>query len=175
VEVLNNDQPLSDYVKTLNDNLRIICENSQKHLEAYNESNIARRNRTDKDAKHIFNIGDYALVTYPNRPPHKLAPRYRGPMVIVDQKHPDIFVCRDVITEKDISVHVDRLLEFRHDKPPTDDFVALAAADHDEFAVEAIADHVGSGKKPATYDFKIRWSVMILREILGSLGVKLRI
>ena len=136
----------------------IICENSQKYLESYNEANNARRNRTDKDAKHIFNIGDYALVTYPNRPPHKLAPRYRGPMLIVDQKHPDIFVCRDIITEKDISVHVDRLLEFRHDKPPTDDFVALAAADHDEFAVEAIADHVGSGKKPATYDFKIRWS-----------------
>ena len=72
-----------------------------------------------------FNIGDYVLITYPNRPPHKLAPKLRGPLIIVDKSHPDIFVCRDLVTEKDISVHIERLREFKHEAMPEDEAIQL--------------------------------------------------
>ena len=42
-----------------------------------------------------FAAGDYILLTYPNRPPNKLAGMYRDPMVIKSIDHPYLVKDRD--------------------------------------------------------------------------------
>jgi len=63
-----------------------------------------------------FLAGDYVLLTYPNRPPNKLAGMYRGPMVITAIDHPDLVKVRDLITNKESMVHANRLRPFKHPK-----------------------------------------------------------
>ena len=45
-----------------------------------------------------FTIGDFVLLSYPSRPPNKLAGRYCGPMIINLIDRPDIIQVRDLIT-----------------------------------------------------------------------------
>ena len=63
-----------------------------------------------------FAAGDYVLLTYPNRPPNKLAGMYRGPMVITSMDRPDLVKVRDLITNKESMVHANRLRPFKHPK-----------------------------------------------------------
>jgi hypothetical protein len=109
-------------------------------------------------AEPNFKVGDYCLITYPTRAPHKLSPLYRGPFLIVKKIREDIFSVKDLLTGKILDFHVDRLRVF--EKQPDaigTDLVTLAAADRDEFVVEFIVDHRGSMKKPSKLDFRIRW------------------
>ena len=61
-----------------------ICEWVTKNLEVTN-----------------FAAGDYILLTYPNRPPYKLAGMYRGPMVITSIDRPDLIKVRDLVSNKE--------------------------------------------------------------------------
>jgi hypothetical protein len=109
-------------------------------------------------ANHQFKVGDYVLVVYPTRPPHKLSPIYRGPMKIVKKARDDIFELRDLITEKNIPFHVDRLRIFNKEVNITEeDLKELAAADKDEFVVEAIVGHRGTLNKRSSMEFRVRW------------------
>jgi hypothetical protein len=109
-------------------------------------------------AEPNFKVGDYCLITYPTRAPHKLSPLYRGPFLIVKKIREDIFSVKDLLTGKILDFHVDRLRVFT--KQPDaigTSLVTLAAADRDEFVVEFIVDHRGSMKKSSKLDFRIRW------------------
>ena len=63
-----------------------------------------------------FAAGDYVLLTYPNRPPNKLAGMYRGPKFITSMDRPDLVKVRDLITNKESMVHANRLRPFKHPK-----------------------------------------------------------
>jgi hypothetical protein len=105
-----------------------------------------------------FSIGDFVLLSYPSRPPNKLAGLYRGPMIITSIDRPDIIQVRDLITNKLSMVHTSRLRAFRHPKEmTTEEAAALAATDLDEFHVESIVDHEGEGKDPKKWKFRVRW------------------
>ena len=59
-----------------------------------------------------FEVGQYLLLKYPNKPPDKLSALHRGPMEIVAMDRPDIIKVRDLTTDK-VSVHTSRLQLFR--------------------------------------------------------------
>jgi hypothetical protein len=102
-----------------------------------------------------FDIGDYVLLSYPNRPPNKISPIYRGPLVIVD-KEDAVYTCSDLISNKNIRVHADRLRKFIVPSSFVhSDILALAAADKSEFMVESIVAHTGTNKR--NYKFLVRW------------------
>ena len=154
-ENLDNAQ---DYVFQISKAMGEIVERSKKYLldKIEHKQNIAAE--VDGHLGHEFKVGDYVLVTYPTRAPHKLSPLYRGPMLIVEKVRDDIFKVKDLISGKIISFHVDRFKVFIKDVEAMEaDLIPFAAADKDEFVVEQIVDHQGSIKKRNAMKFRIRW------------------
>jgi len=106
-----------------------------------------------------FNVGDYVLIDYPNRPPHKLSAIYRGPMKILGKIRDDIFECYDLVSNKSVRFHIDRLRTFNVGKDITEEkMVQLAAKDKDEYIVEQIVEYRGNPKgKRSLLEFRVRW------------------
>jgi hypothetical protein len=76
-------------------------------------------------------------------------------LVIVD-KEDSIYTCSDLISNKNIRVHADRLRKFT--VPVSfvhSDLIALAAADKNEYVVDSIVAHSGYNKR--TFKFLVRW------------------
>jgi hypothetical protein len=148
---------LSDYVAQISEAMKILVSRSSQYLNKKKSLPI----EIESTEGHQFEIGDYVLITYPTRPPHKLSPIYRGPLEIVSKVRDDIFTLRDLISGKQMDFHVDRLRIFRNSTFPNEKLspVALAAADKDEFIVESIIDHRGSSKSKSNskLEFRIRW------------------
>ena len=53
-----------------------------------------------------FLAGDYVLLTYPNRPPNKLAGMYRGPIIITSIDRPDLVKVRELFTNNESIVRI---------------------------------------------------------------------
>ena len=105
-----------------------------------------------------FEVGDYVLLQYPNKPPDKLSGLYRGPMEIISIDRIDIIKVRDLTTDKVSSVHTSRLRPFRHPAEMTkEEIEVLSAVDLDEYYVEKIVAHEGKGRNPKNWKFKVRW------------------
>ena len=105
-----------------------------------------------------FQVGQFVLLQYPNRPPNKLAGLYRGPMIITAIDRPDLIKVKDLITNRESVVHTSRLRVFRHPKNMTlAEATALAAVDLDEFYVEKIVDHQGPAKRHKEWKYRVRW------------------
>ena len=92
-----------------------------------------------------FHVVNYVLLHYPNRPTKKSASLYRGPLIIVAIKRPDIITVEDLISNKVIQVHTSRILLFRHPNNigfihtrDIEEITALSAADLDDFYVEKL-------------------------------------
>lgn len=101
-------------------------------------------------------MGDYVLVSYPERPPNKLSPRWRGPLAVVEVDG-NTYHCQDLASLKVIPFHISRLKLFDASRCP--DPTALASVDKDEWVVETILDHRGpqSGRPKTKLEFKVRW------------------
>jgi hypothetical protein len=139
---------VEDYVSRLCELQRILIEASQKHQQAV----VAERLERQPQAREDLDVGDYVVVSYPNRPPNKLTPRWRGPLVVV-ARNGSLCTCQDLLTLKSTDYHVSRLR--RYDMSLTADPVDIAAKDADEWKVEAIVEHVGSNKR--NLQFRVRW------------------
>ena len=80
---------------------------------------------------------------------------YRGPMVITVMDRPDLVKVKDLITNLE---SLSRIRPFRHPKDmSTEKIESLVAADLDEFYVEKIIGHTGTGKNPKRWKFRVRW------------------
>ena len=96
-----------------------------------------------------FSVGNYVLLTYPNRPPNNLAGMYRGLMVIKVMDRPDLVKVKDLITNCESLLHASRFRPFKHPKDMSAEKIeSLVVADLDEFYVEKIIGHTGTGKNP---------------------------
>lgn len=100
------------------------------------------------------------LASYPNRPPSKLAPRWRGPLVVVERQG-SVYQCQDLLTHKVVSFHATRLKQYNMEQ--TEDPAAVAAVDAEEFVVEAIVAHRGPRGPRGNYrrnqlEFRVRWA-----------------
>ncbi|NJO65356.1 MAG: hypothetical protein HC836_46870 [Richelia sp. RM2_1_2] len=119
---------------------------------------------TAKDAKLVdlepIQFGEYVLLSYPSKPPNKLASLYRGPLQVVDKRGNNLYRLLDLISNKVIQVHISRMKKFNY--YPTlssDKVVEIAASDSNEYIVEAIMDHRYNGKKKikSNIEFLVRW------------------
>ena len=112
-----------------------------------------------------YDVGDYVLVAYPSRPPTKLAPRWRGPMCVVEVLGKSAYRCQDLCTLKVVELHVSRLKSYN--MKATDAPAEIAAADQGEWLVESVLDHRLAegfrrkrGRRPGkkAYEFLVRWA-----------------
>ena len=83
---------------------------------------------------------------------------YRGPMVITVMDRPDLVKVKDLITNRESLVHASRLRPFKHPKDMSAEKIeSLVAADLNEFCEEKIIGHIGTGKNPKRWKFRVRW------------------
>jgi hypothetical protein len=105
---MEESDSIQSYVTQISTAMSTLVSRSQEYL---------KRRNLDPDvseaAKPIFNVGDYCLITYPTRAPHKLSPVYRGPYLIVQKIRDDIFTVKDLLTGKNLDFHIDRLRVFK--------------------------------------------------------------
>jgi hypothetical protein len=132
---------LKNTIKELDESLTLIIGASQKHTEAQaklRESRVAIQGRKGDEVL----VGDYVLMEYPVKAPHKLSPRYRGPLVVLAKPHPDIWLLGDLITKKELRCHTSRLKKFIvADGVLEHELMDWTMADHDEHVVEAVLEH----------------------------------
>jgi hypothetical protein len=146
-----------EYLVKLREMQAILIKTTQDFLRK-NERNRTRDGDVNVQDVPQFTIGQFVLLKYPNRPPNKLAGLYRGPLVITAIDRPDMIKVRDLISNKESVVHTSRLRVFRHPTEMTlEEAIALAAVDLDEFFVESIIRHTGTGKDPKRWNYLVRW------------------
>jgi hypothetical protein len=145
---------VQDYIDLITRDIRDCVEKSKEYLDRAKE----KKHEVIINA-HVFEIGDYVMISYPTRAPHKLSSIYRGPMKIVDKVRDDIFTCYDMTTAKNINFHIDRLRIFNVDKENVveEEVLKLAASDRDEYVVEKIVEHRGPIRNKNKLEFRIRW------------------
>ncbi len=124
-----------------------------------NQRKRASDGREKRQEVTKFEVGQYVLLKYPNKPPDKLSALYRGPIEIVAIDRPDIIKVRDLTTDKVSVVHTSRLRLFRHPAEMTpEELEVLAGIDVDEYFVESIIDHEERGRNVKNWKFRVRWS-----------------
>eukprot|EP00762_Andalucia_godoyi_P008723 ANDGO_04722.mRNA.1 Retrovirus-related Pol polyprotein from transposon 17.6 len=138
---------VSEYVRKLTAIQKVAVSASQEHQRSV----VAKRL---KSSQHpiTFEPGDYVLVSYPERAPSKLAPTWKGPMLIIARLE-NLYTCQDLVTQKTHDFHVSRLKEYRMDS--TEDPLSIAQVDSDEYQVECLVEH--RGKKKKDVEFRVRW------------------
>ena len=72
---------------------------------------------------------------------------YHGPMVITVMHRPDLVKVKNLITNRESLVHASRLRPFKHPKDMSVEKIESLVA-VDEFYVENIFGHTGTGKNP---------------------------
>jgi hypothetical protein len=106
-----------------------------------------------------YSLRDKVLVSYPERPPDKLTPRWRGPMEIVGVKGENTYSCRSLLDNKVEDFFVDRLLPYRSDPNMSD--IAAALTDRDEYLVDQIVSYSwhepGKRNNVTNLRFKVNW------------------
>ena len=155
----------NDYIKELEEVTRQCQDASAAHLRAQQLLDDSHRIRLAKPSEVLEN-GDYVLLAYPEvqipRAPTRMHPTYRGPLVVTDASRQDMIKVVDIITEKELEVHVTDLHKFHApDHVMPHDLLQWAVADHpDEFIVEAIRDHrldPAKRRGPYALDLLVKW------------------
>ncbi|KPA73067.1 hypothetical protein ABB37_10147 [Leptomonas pyrrhocoris] len=140
---------VEDYVQELIQAQESLIAASQDHQDKVIEERLSQSAENPTE----YAAGDYVVVSYPDRPPSKLAPRWRGPLIIADRVGSDMYQCQDLVTHRFTDFHVSRLKKYNMDMTPNP--VEVAQVDNDEWKVEQIVDHKGLTKKAVR--FRVRW------------------
>jgi chromodomain-containing protein len=145
---------VNEYIQLLNKQLENICTVSKEH-----QSRVLLEKVVQKDYRE-FSPGDFVLVSYPSRPPSKLTPMWRGPMLILE-KNNNTYLCQDLLTHTSLEFDVSRLVLWNEKALPFSERERLrieaALRDREEYVVETIMDHKGSPSKRSTMKFRVRW------------------
>lgn len=141
-----------DYVQELISAQRDLLVAAQKHQDEI----ISERMQSSPEHPTTFEEGQYVLVSYHERPPNKLSPRWRGPMVIKEVDG-NTYVCQDLRTLQNLPFDISRLKLYHMEQ--TTDAMAIAAVDQDEWEVDHIVEHRGPVDSSARTDleFRVRW------------------
>eukprot|EP00595_Chromulina_sp_UTEXLB2642_P002028 CAMPEP_0196762882 /NCGR_PEP_ID=MMETSP1095-20130614/3014_1 /TAXON_ID=96789 ORGANISM="Chromulina nebulosa, Strain UTEXLB2642" /NCGR_SAMPLE_ID=MMETSP1095 /ASSEMBLY_ACC=CAM_ASM_000446 /LENGTH=1512 /DNA_ID=CAMNT_0042114961 /DNA_START=95 /DNA_END=4633 /DNA_ORIENTATION=- len=151
---IRTDTNVSDYLKHLTTQQNHLIDISKSYLE---KQRLKRLNgRVEESSTESPSVGDYVLISYPNKPPSKLSPLYRGPLIIVNKERDDIVTCRDLITDKIFDVHINRvhLYQTGDNVTPTE-LLDIASFGSDQVVVDSIISHKGKSKKDL--QFLLRW------------------
>ena len=140
---------VEDYITTLIDDQRRIVDAARAHQQALIDKVLAGNPESPVE----YENGEYVLVSYPERPPTKLHPKWRGPMVVVGHTN-HVYECQDLNDMKLQKVHISRLKPYRVER--TDDPLAVAAVDSAEYVVDRIVDQRVDGPR-GQWRFRVRW------------------
>jgi hypothetical protein len=145
-EVDNPEVYIQQFTSTLDNIISASREHQSEVLEEYLSKT--------PDQPDSFSIGDFVAISYPERPPHKLAPRWRGPM-IVTAVHNNIYDCIDIISQNILKIDFDRLKLYRVERCEP---LWVAAVDKEEYVVDSIVDHTGDPRRKSTLFFRVHWA-----------------
>ena len=140
----------SEYLTVLNQQLHDIVSASQE----YQRTVETRRLSKSPANPTTFRVGQYVLVKYPNGPPDKLTPFWKGPMLISKVEN-QTYWCQDLLSGRQTPLFVDRLKEFTPSDQISNEDVAVV--DKNDFIVEAILAHKGKTKPRSNLQFKVKW------------------
>jgi transposase InsO family protein len=106
-----------------------------------------------------FAVGQLVLVSYPERPPTKLMPKWRGPLKILELLPAKCQArCQDLSSGAVSVFHWSVLVPYEEDDsiPATE----VAGRDHEEYVVSEIVAHRGpkSGRPKSKMFFLVRWA-----------------
>ena len=154
-------QPVNAYISKLNDDIKMVV---QVVSEKFKNDLVVRQEKMVKedDAKVVsFDVDEFVLITHPTKRPSKLSSLYRGPMKIVTVLREDMYEVLDLVSQKILTVHVDRLRKFNNSNHLIDqELLELAGADVDEFIVKEIVTHrykQGKPKSKGNLEFLVSW------------------
>lgn len=116
--------------------------------------------------EHKFVVGQFVMITYPERPPDKLSAKIRRPYMIatIDK---NMVTVQSLQNDKIYTLHVSRLRPWKQAEG-VDPSEKAAASDPKEYFVEAVLDHHLIPKgirqrenkktlRPNHYRFRVRW------------------
>lgn len=151
----NGDLKTQKYYKENNDRLMNIIEASRKHQKKIFEDDIKNHNRRNPPGERKFGIGSFVLLSYPERPPHKILAPWMGPMKVVSIDKDRVKVV-NLVTGKVREVHAERI------KPLTgtysEDYERFAVRDYiGMYALKSVerANNIKAGPEHAT--FTVTW------------------
>jgi hypothetical protein len=96
------------------------------------------------------------MVRYPNRAPTKAHSKYRGPFLVQD-KLGDTYICQDLLTQKPLSFHADRIVPYHSSENSSMSPFDVASRDRQEYTIDYISSHDGNPKKRSTLSFLVHW------------------
>ena len=138
---------MAELLKVQNDLIKYAGSNLMESDEAHVAS--APLNRT------TFAVDSYVLLEYPDNPPSRLHARKRGPYQVV-KFHGNDYTLRDLVTHKELTVNITRLIPFEYDPLYTDPR-QVAMAEQEEFEIESILAHRGNLNQKSSLEFRVRW------------------
>jgi hypothetical protein len=144
---------VEDYIQELVAAQNEIIQRAVQFQESVVQKRMSKGPQTDV----VPNVDDHVLVSYPDRPPSKLTPQWRGPLVVTAVSG-SLVTCQDLTTLAVQQYHISRLKKY--DSSRTLDAVEVAQVDRDEWEVEAIVEHLqptGKKKPKKDWSFKVRW------------------
>eukprot|EP00762_Andalucia_godoyi_P003229 ANDGO_01040.mRNA.1 Retrovirus-related Pol polyprotein from transposon 17.6 len=147
---------VEDYIQNLVKVQADICKNAV----AFQNGIIQKRLKQNEKMEHVTpEVGDHVLIDYPERPPTKISPHWRGPSVVVAVEGSSVS-CQDLLTNEVKKYHLNRLKWY--DASRTTSALEIAEIDKDEWLVEAIVGHQApakSNRKKSKKDwkFRVRW------------------
>jgi len=155
------------FIKDLDDITTAYVATSKAHLQRQVALEDARRIRMAEATEQLEN-GDYVLMEYETKhipkPPTKLHPLLRGPLMVQDcRTRPDIITCLDLVTQRTVEVHIDRLRKFHApDHILPHELLQWALADQQmEYVVEAVIGHRfrhSARRTTSTLELNIQWT-----------------
>lgn len=153
-------QPIDHYIRKLNDDITVIAEilNAKfKHDLKLRQDKMVK----ESDDKVVaFEENEFVLLTYPTKRPSKLSSLYRGPLKIVKKLREDMFEVLDLVSQKVLTVHIDRLRKFKKGGMNENEILHLASSDVNEFVVKEILDHrykKNARKAKGNLEFLVSW------------------
>ena len=135
---------------------RLVLAQSQLHQSKLIAKRIGQKTMPDMSQ---LKAGDYVVVQYPSRAPNKLAPKWRGPMLVTEQVKANEYRVQHLNdASREETLHVTRLRKF--DATNCDPELA-EMMDKGDDRVDCIVDHHPPGPfqrgKRLKLDFKVRW------------------
>lgn len=155
-QLLHTPQPaaasvaVAEYVADLIETQQVLTTTSRD----YQQGQITKYLDKSPPSPTTYPLHSYVLVSYPDRPPSKLHPKWRGPMLVVAVDG-NIYDVEDIVTQEVQQVHIDRLKPYVHDIFDTD--LDVATLDNELHIVDFIVAHRGSFHRRTKMKFKVRW------------------
>lgn len=148
-------KPVSEFLEEMVDFHDKLVRGAQRKQQAV----IEQRLQPPSSAPIRFDVGDYVLMSYAERPPNKLAFRLSGPYRIVAVEHDNVYTLDDVLEPGKVKkVHASRLVKFKMAR--TEDPRVIACADSRNFVIDHIAGHnvvPGTRLTRGGLELKVKW------------------